>query len=93
MSAKRVSILQVMMVIALAAVNLAVARAALGVDIYPQVLVVLLGSNDLLVIWRLILNRSLWASWPAGTNTSRERRQPASLSASSRVAISGWLAS
>jgi hypothetical protein len=61
MSAKRVSIRQVMMVIALAAVNLAVTRAALEVDIYPQVLVVLLGSIDFLVIWKLILNGSLRA--------------------------------
>jgi hypothetical protein len=61
MSAKRVSIRQVMMVIALAAVNLAATRAALGVGIYPQVLVVLLGSIDFLVIWKLILNRSLRA--------------------------------
>jgi hypothetical protein len=50
MSAKRFSICQVMMVIALAAVNLAVTQAALGVDIYPQVLVVLLGSIDFVVI-------------------------------------------
>ncbi|MFI5455945.1 MAG: hypothetical protein ACHRXM_10890 [Isosphaerales bacterium] len=61
MSAKRVSIGQVMMVIALAAVNLAVTRAALGLDIFPQVLVVLLGSIDFLIIWKLILNRSLRA--------------------------------
>jgi hypothetical protein len=61
MSAKRFSIRQVMMVVALAAVNLAVTRAALGVDIYPQVLVVLLGSIDFLIIWKLILNRSLRA--------------------------------
>jgi hypothetical protein len=61
MSAKRVSIRQVMMVIALAAVNLAVTRAALGVDTYPQVLVALLGSIDSLIIWKLILNRSLRA--------------------------------
>jgi hypothetical protein len=60
-SAKRISIGQVMMVIALAAVNLAVTRAALGVDIFPQVLVVLLGSIDFLIIWKLILNRSLRA--------------------------------
>ena len=49
------------MVVALAAVNLAVTRAALGVDIYPQVLVVLLGSVDFLIIWKLILNRPLRA--------------------------------
>ena len=61
MSAKRFSIGQVMMVVALAAVNLAVTRAALGVDFYPQVLVVYLGSIDFLIIWKLILNRSLRA--------------------------------
>src|SRR5262245_54506843 len=61
MSAKRVSIRQVMMVIALAAMSLAVTRAALGVDTSPQGLVVLLGSIDFLVIWKLILNRSLRA--------------------------------
>jgi hypothetical protein len=61
MSAKRFSIGQVMMVVALAAVNLAVTLAALGVDFYPQVLVVYLGSIDFLIIWKLILNRSLRA--------------------------------
>ena len=61
MSGNRVSIGQMMMVVALAAVNLAVTRAALGVDIYPQVLLVLLGSIDFLIIWKLILNRSLRA--------------------------------
>src|SRR4029077_1550540 len=61
MSAKRVSIGQVMMVVALAAVNLAVTRAALEVDMSPQVLVVLLGSIDFLIIWKLILTRSLRA--------------------------------
>jgi hypothetical protein len=60
-SAKRFSIGQVMMLVALAAVNLAVTRAALEVDIYPQVLVVYLGSIDFLIIWKLILNRSLRA--------------------------------
>jgi len=61
MSAQRVSIGQVMMIVALAAVNLAVTRAALGLDIYPQVLVVLLGSIDFPIIWKLILHRSLRA--------------------------------
>ena len=61
MSAKRFSIRQVMAVVALAAVNLAVTRAALRADIYPQGLVVLLGSIDFLIIWKLILTRSLRA--------------------------------
>ena len=62
MSAKRVSIGQVMMVIALAAVNLAVTRAApLAWTCTPKLLVVLLGSIDFLIIWKLILNRSLRA--------------------------------
>jgi hypothetical protein len=61
MSAKRVSIRQVMMVVALAAVNLALTRAALSADFYPQLLVVLLGSIDFLITWKLILNRSLRA--------------------------------
>ena len=61
MSAQRFSIRQVMMVVALAAVNLAVTRAALGVDIYPQVLVVLLGPIDFLIIWKMILYRPLRA--------------------------------
>jgi len=62
MSAKRVSIGQVMMVVALAAVNLAVARAAplLEVVIYPPLWVVM-GSIDFLIIWKLILRRSLRA--------------------------------
>jgi hypothetical protein len=61
MSAKRVSIGQVMMVVALAAVNLAVARAMpLEVVIYPP-LWVLMGSIDFLIIWKLILTRSLRA--------------------------------
>jgi hypothetical protein len=60
-SAKRVSIGQMMMVIALVAVNLAVILAAAEVDIFPQVLVVLLGSIDFLITWKLILRRSLRA--------------------------------
>ncbi len=61
MSTKRVSISQVMMVVALAAVNLAVTRTAPG-DIarYPT-LWVLVGSIDFLIIWKLILTRSLRA--------------------------------
>jgi hypothetical protein len=61
MSAQRVSIGQVMLIVALAAVNLAVTRAALGVDIFPQVLLVLLGSIDFPIFWKLILHRSLRA--------------------------------
>src|SRR5262245_31797613 len=61
MSAKRVSIGQVMMVVALAAVNLAVARTApSGVALYPT-LWVLLGSIDFLIIGKLILAPSLRA--------------------------------
>jgi hypothetical protein len=55
-SAKRVSIGQMMMVIALVAVNLAVILAALQA-LFPQVLVVLLGSLDFVVVWKLILRR------------------------------------
>jgi hypothetical protein len=61
MSNKRVSIGQVMMVVALAAVNLAVTRAApLELVIYPTHWV-LLGTIDFLIIWKLILTRSLRA--------------------------------
>ncbi len=68
MSAKRVSIGQVTMVVALAAVNLAVMRAApavmraepLELVKYPH-LWVLLGCIDFLIIWKLILTRSLRA--------------------------------
>jgi hypothetical protein len=61
MSAKRASIGQMMMVVALVAVNLAVILPALEIDIFPQVLVVLLGSLDFLFIWKLILKRPLRA--------------------------------
>jgi hypothetical protein len=54
MSAKRVSIGQMMTIIALVAVNLAVILPALEIDIFPQVLVVLLGSLDFLFIWKLL---------------------------------------
>jgi len=61
MCAKRFSIGQVMFVVALAAVNLAVARAApLGVTIYPPIWVVM-GSIDLVIIWKLVLRRPLRA--------------------------------
>ncbi len=61
MSAKRVSIGQVMMVIALAAVNLAMIRVTpLEVVMYPTVWV-LLGCIDFLIVWKLILRRSLRA--------------------------------
>jgi hypothetical protein len=62
MSAKPVSIVQVMMVVALAAVNLAVMRAApLDSLIMPVPCWVPLGIIDFLVIWKLILTRSLRA--------------------------------
>jgi hypothetical protein len=61
MSGKRVSIGQVMMVVALAAVNLAMIRVTpLGVVMYPTVWV-LLGCIDFLIVWKLILRRSLRA--------------------------------
>jgi hypothetical protein len=60
MSAKRLSIGQMMMVIALVAVNLALILAALQ-TLFPQVLVVLLGSMDFLIVWKLILRRPLRA--------------------------------
>jgi hypothetical protein len=53
-SAKRLSIGQMMMVIALVAVNLAVILPVLEIDIFPQVWVVLLGSLDFLFIWKLL---------------------------------------
>jgi hypothetical protein len=62
MSAKRISISQVMMVVALAAVNLAVMRAA-RVDLLmmPVPCWIPLGFIDFLIIWKLILTRSLRA--------------------------------
>jgi hypothetical protein len=61
MSAKRASIAQVMMVVALAAVNLAVIRAApMEIVTYPTIWV-LLGSIDFVIFWKLILKRSLRA--------------------------------
>jgi hypothetical protein len=62
MSAKRVSIVQVMMVVALAAANLAAMRAApLDLLIEPVPCWLPLGIIDFLVIWKLILTRSLRA--------------------------------
>jgi hypothetical protein len=58
-SVVRVTIGQIMMVVALLAVNLAVILAALEIDVFPQVLVVLLGSIDFLIVWKLILRRPL----------------------------------
>jgi hypothetical protein len=61
MSAKRASIAHVMIVVALAAVNLAFLRAVpVQVSAYPTVLV-LLGSIDFLIFWKLTLKRSLRA--------------------------------
>jgi hypothetical protein len=61
MSAKRASIAQVMMVVALVAVNLAVIRAMpLEIVTFPS-LWVLFGSIDFLIFWKLILKRSLRA--------------------------------
>jgi hypothetical protein len=62
MSAARLSIGQMMMLVALTAVNLAVMTlSALELDVGPQVLVVLLGSIDFPVVWKLILRRPLRA--------------------------------
>jgi hypothetical protein len=59
MSAKPASIAQVMMVVALAAVTLTVARATpMEVATYPT-LWVFLGTFDFLILWKLILHRSL----------------------------------
>ena len=61
MPAKRASIAHVMIVVALAAVNLAFLRAVpVQVSAYPTVLV-LLGSIDFLIFWKLTLKRSLRA--------------------------------
>jgi len=61
MPAKRISIGQVMMVVALAAVDLALIRVTpWGVVIYPTVWV-LLGCIDFVIVWKLILRRSLRA--------------------------------
>jgi hypothetical protein len=59
--AKRASIAQVMMLVAMAAVNLGVMRGAPSEIVIFPTLWVLLGSIDLLAFWKLILNRSLQA--------------------------------
>jgi hypothetical protein len=62
MSAKRISISQVMMIVGLAAVNLAVMRAAEGdLVMGPVPCWIPLGFIDFLIIWKLILTRSLRA--------------------------------
>jgi hypothetical protein len=61
MSAKRISISQVMMVVALAAVDLAVIRAVPSDGAAYPGLCVFLGSIDFLIVWKLILKRSLRA--------------------------------
>jgi hypothetical protein len=59
--AKRPSIRQVMWVIALAAVNLAVIRGApLEIVVYPSIWVIS-GTIEFVIIWKLILKRSLRA--------------------------------
>jgi hypothetical protein len=61
LTAKRVSIGQVMMVVPLAAVNLAILRAVpLGFVTFPT-LWVFVGSIDFVIFWKLILKRSLQA--------------------------------
>jgi hypothetical protein len=61
MSAQRASIAQVMMVVALAAVNLAVTRATPSEIVTYPTIWVLLGSIDFLIFWKLIVKRSLRA--------------------------------
>jgi hypothetical protein len=61
MSAKRTSISQVMLTVALIAVNLALLRATpIQSLVYPTVWV-LAGSIDLVIFWKLIQKRSLRA--------------------------------
>jgi hypothetical protein len=61
MSTRRVSIAQVMMIVALAAVNLATARAApFEIVIYPSIWV-MMGLLDFPIVWKLILRRSIRA--------------------------------
>jgi hypothetical protein len=61
MTTKRVSIGQVMMVVALAAVNLAVLRATpSGIIEFPPIWVAL-GSIDFVIYWKLIVRRPLRA--------------------------------
>jgi hypothetical protein len=61
MSAKRGSIAQVMMVIALAAVNLAILRASPWELVSYPTIWVFLGAIDFVTFWKLILRRSLRA--------------------------------
>jgi hypothetical protein len=61
MSGKRVSIAQVMMFVALAAVNLAIARATPWEIVSFPTLWVMLGILDFLIVWKLILRRSFRA--------------------------------
>jgi hypothetical protein len=61
MRGKRASIAQVMMLIALAAVNLAFARAANWELVIIPTLWVVMGILDFLVAWKLILRRSFRA--------------------------------
>ena len=61
MTGKRLSIAQVMLLVALLALNLANARAApVEITSYPSIWVAL-GTLDLLIIWKLILRRSFRA--------------------------------
>jgi hypothetical protein len=61
MPSKRISIAQLIMVVALAAVNLAIARATpWEIASFPTIWVVM-GILDLLAIWKLILRRSFRA--------------------------------
>jgi len=61
MTGKRVSIAQVMMLVALLALNLAIARAApVEFTSYPSIWVAL-GCLDFPIVWKLILRRSLRA--------------------------------
>jgi hypothetical protein len=61
MSVKRGSIAQAMMVVALAAVNLAVLRAAPSEIVTYPTIWVFLGSIDFVIVWKLIVKRSLRA--------------------------------
>jgi hypothetical protein len=61
MSANRASIGQVMMVVAMAAVNLAILRATPREFVTYPTLWVLLGAIDLVIFWKLVGKRSLQA--------------------------------
>jgi hypothetical protein len=59
MSARRAAIAQVMMVIALTAVSLAIVRVTpMEIVTFPSIWVVL-GTIDFVILWKLILSRSL----------------------------------